>query len=108
MVQLFQNLLSNAIKYRNNTRPIIWVTAEKQPSYWLFSVSDNGIGIDAQYTEKVFKVFQRLHSDRKKYPGTGIGLALCKKIVDRHRGRLWFESEAGKGTTFHFTLRSDV
>jgi PAS domain S-box-containing protein len=100
---LFQNLIGNAIKYRNERRPEIYVDARPQGNEWVFSVQDNGIGIEKQYFERIFQMFQRLHS-RKDYPGTGIGLAVCKKIVERHGGKIWLESQAGKGSTFLFTV----
>jgi light-regulated signal transduction histidine kinase (bacteriophytochrome) len=103
LVQLLQNLIGNAIKFHGEGAPRVHVSTERSGRQWVFSVRDNGIGIDPQYQDRIFQVFQRLHS-RDKYPGTGIGLAVCKRIVDRHGGRIWFESEAGKGTTFHFTL----
>ena len=106
LVQLIQNLLGNAIRFRAKEPPRIRVSAEKPGPDWVFSVQDNGMGIDAKYHERVFAVFQRLHS-RKAYPGTGIGLAICRRIVDRHGGRIWFESEPGKGTTFYFTLSQE-
>ncbi|MGE5379228.1 MAG: sensor histidine kinase, partial [Candidatus Aminicenantes bacterium] len=102
--QLFQNLIGNAIKFRGDEIPVIEVGALEEAERWLFSIKDNGIGIDQEYSEKVFMLFQRLN-DREKYPGTGIGLAVCKKIVERHGGKIWIESEAGKGTTFFFTIR---
>lgn len=103
-VRLFQNLIGNALKYRYPDRvPKISVTAEHQGEFWLFSVADNGIGIGAQYFDRIFLVFQRLHT-REHYQGSGIGLAICKKIVERHGGRIWVESEEGAGSTFHFTL----
>ncbi|NLP64601.1 sensor histidine kinase [Paraburkholderia sacchari] len=101
---LFQNLVGNAIKFRRKEGPVeIRVGAEPRGGVWQFRVKDYGIGIDAQYFERIFLIFQRLHT-RRDYPGTGIGLALCKRIVERHGGRIWVESEPGKGTTFFFTL----
>jgi PAS domain S-box-containing protein len=103
LTQLFQNLISNAVKFRSDVPPEIHVSASRQNQAWQFAVQDNGIGIEPQYTERIFLIFQRLHT-RKKYPGTGIGLPLCKKIVERHGGRIWVESGPGCGSTFYFTV----
>jgi signal transduction histidine kinase/ligand-binding sensor domain-containing protein len=102
--QLFQNLIINAIKFRKkNTSPEIRISSEKLDGYWKFAVADNGIGMDPQYSEKIFIIFQRLHS-RNEYPGSGIGLSHCKKIAELHKGKIWVDSEPNKGSTFHFTI----
>jgi light-regulated signal transduction histidine kinase (bacteriophytochrome) len=104
LVQLLQNLVGNAIKFRGAEPPRIQVLAQAgEPGWWHVSVCDNGIGIESAYFERVFVLFQRLHG-RSAYPGTGIGLALCKRIVERHGGRIWVESQPGAGSAFHFTL----
>jgi light-regulated signal transduction histidine kinase (bacteriophytochrome) len=103
LTQVFQNLLGNALKFRGENPPRIHVSAKRQGTRWVFVVRDNGIGIAPEFAERIFVIFQRLHS-RGEYPGTGIGLAVCKKIVERHGGKIWLESEPGKGATFHFTI----
>jgi len=104
LVQLFQNLIGNAIKFRREESPRIHITAKKSAEEWEFAIRDNGIGIDKQYFERIFVIFQRLYPG-SQYPGTGIGLALCNRIVQRHGGRIWLQSEQGKGATFYFTLK---
>jgi light-regulated signal transduction histidine kinase (bacteriophytochrome) len=103
LTRLFQNLIGNAMKFRREATPEIHIGASEGGEGWLISVRDNGIGIDSRFAERLFSVFQRLHP-RDRYPGTGIGLAICKKIVEQSGGRIWLESEVGKGTTFFFTL----
>ena len=103
LTQLFQNLIGNALKFRSASVPRISIFAKEKETEWEFGVKDNGIGIEPQYFERIFMVFQRLHN-KGEYPGTGIGLAICKKVVERHGGRIWVESQLGQGTTFYFTL----
>ena len=103
LTQLFQNLVGNALKFAGKETPQIQISARRQSDGWLFSVADNGIGMEAGNLDRIFEIFHRLHS-REEYPGTGIGLALCKRIVEIHGGRIWAESEPGKGSVFHFSL----
>jgi len=105
--RLFQNLISNAIKFCDQPQPLIHISAQEQKKHWLLSVKDNGIGIDPSYHQIIFKIFQRIHG-KGKYPGTGIGLPICQKIVERHDGKIWVESEPGKGSTFFFTLKTQM
>jgi PAS domain S-box-containing protein len=103
LAQLLQNLIGNALKFRNQAPPCVHVGAERQGNDWVFRVQDNGIGLEPQYAERIFAIFQRLHN-REDYPGTGIGLAISKRIVERHGGRIWVESQPGQGSTFYFTI----
>jgi len=105
LVQVFQNLIGNAIKFRGSETPLIRISAELRGKEWIFSVADNGIGIATEHADSVFVVFRRLHA-RAEYPGNGIGLSICKKIVEQHGGRIWVESEIGRGSTFRFALPS--
>jgi len=104
LAQVFQNLIANAIKFRRqDVAPQVHIAARREADVWLFSIVDNGIGIAPQQTERIFQLFQRLHTE-EEYAGLGIGLALCKRIVERHGGRIWVDSEPGAGTTFYFSL----
>jgi PAS domain S-box-containing protein len=104
--QLIQNLIANAIKFHGDTPPVVGVSGRRQDDEWVICVEDNGIGIDPEYRERVFELFQRLHG-RGKYEGTGIGLSICRKVVEQYGGRIWVESELGRGSTFYFTLPAE-
>ncbi len=103
LVQVFQNLIGNAIKFHGDHPPSIHITATEQDSSWVFAIRDNGIGIDQQHGARIFQIFERLHG-ADQYPGTGVGLAIAQKVVERHGGAIWFESQVGTGTTFHFSI----
>ncbi len=103
LVQLFQNLIGNAMKFRSAASPEIQISAQKKEREWIFSVADNGIGISPEHAETIFVIFKRLHT-QAEYPGSGIGLAICKKIIERYEGRIWVESQVNQGSTFRFTL----
>ncbi len=103
MIQLFQNVISNALKFHGEEEPHIHISGEAKEEEWIFSVRDNGIGIDSNNFDRIFVIFQRLHT-KDEYGGAGIGLAVCKKIIQRHRGKIWVESELGKGSTFYFSI----
>ena len=104
--QLLLNLVGNAIKYRGPAAPVIHVAVESTRDEWLVSIRDNGIGIAPKHHQQVFEIFKRLH-DLKEYPGTGIGLAVCRRVVNRHGGKIWVESNAGEGSVFYFTLAKE-
>jgi light-regulated signal transduction histidine kinase (bacteriophytochrome) len=101
--QVFQNLIGNALKFKGKEAPKVHVGVSQDASHWVIAVKDNGIGIEPKYFERVFMLFQRLHG-MDEYPGTGIGLAICKKVIERHGGRIWVESAPGEGSSFLFTL----
>jgi len=103
LVELFQNIISNAIKYRSEETPKIHISAKKEDNHWLFSIKDNGIGIDTQHINRIFTIFQRLHGINE-FEGTGIGLSIAQKIIQKHNGHIWAESQPGKGSTFYFTI----
>ncbi|MBE9166839.1 GHKL domain-containing protein [Pleurocapsales cyanobacterium LEGE 06147] len=103
LVVLLQNPIANSIKYRSQKRPVIKICAIAKENSWQFSVTDNSIGVEPKYQQRIFQIFQRLHT-QEEYPGTGMGLAICQKIVERHGGIIWVESQLNCGATFHFTL----
>jgi len=101
--QVLQNLIGNSIKFHGDKPPRIHISAQELENEWLFTIKDNSIGIDLRHQQQIFSIFKRLHT-REEYPGTGIGLSICKRIVERHGGHIWLESEPGKGSTFYFTI----
>jgi len=103
LAQVFSNLIGNAIKYRSALKPEVRIQVEERPTEWLFAVKDNGIGLDMQHADNILGMFKRLHSSAR-YEGSGVGLALCKVVIQRNGGRIWVESELGKGSTFFFTI----
>jgi signal transduction histidine kinase len=103
LVQLLLNLIGNSLKYCGDRPPRVYVSAERIGNEWKFAVKDNGIGIDARHQERIFELFERLH-DQRDYPGTGIGLAVCRRVVHRHGGKIWVESEPNQGSIFYFTI----
>jgi chemotaxis family two-component system sensor kinase Cph1 len=105
LVQLFQNLVGNSIKFRSKVQPRISIHSERHESEWNFSIRDNGIGFDLKFADAIFVPFKRLHT-KDEYPGTGIGLATCKKIIERHGGQIWAEATVGGGSVFHFSLKA--
>ena len=107
LTQVFQNLVANGIKFNKSAAPVVHISAALQDSEWVFSVRDNGIGIEEQQSSRVFEVFERLHP-ANEFPGTGVGLAITHKIVDRHKGRIWFESKPGEGTIFFFSIPAEA
>ena len=107
LTQVFQNLVANAIKFHNGTTPCVHVSAKQQAGEWIFSIRDNGIGIEPRHADRIFRIFERLHAS-ESYPGSGIGLAVAKKIVERHGGRIWVESTPGRGSTFYFSLLAET
>ena len=107
LTELFQNLIENGIKYNRTDKKTVQVRVEENHVNWIFHISDNGIGFESQYAQQIFKIFKRLHTDNE-FPGTGIGLAVCQKVVEKHGGRIWAESKKGEGSTFHFTLPKQI
>ncbi|MGB9200621.1 sensor histidine kinase, partial [Methanobacterium sp.] len=103
MLQVFQNLITNAIKFHGHSHPKIHISAQNNKNDWTISVADNGIGINSEHQKQIFDVFKRLHT-RDTYPGSGIGLSICQKIIERYGGRIWVESQPGQGSTFYFTI----
>jgi light-regulated signal transduction histidine kinase (bacteriophytochrome) len=103
LAQLLQNLIGNGLKYHGEKPPHVHVSARRDGNEWIISIRDNGIGISPKHYERIFEIFKRLHN-QQEYPGTGIGLAVCRRVVNRHGGKIWVESESGNGSTFNFTI----